>query len=199
MGHQSDITKNRTSLKNWQKDEEKTYQGEFQETYNKIKGAAGPSGKYRSLSTFSCIIQMFQLWGRSARPKPKHTYSHPKPCGKIVDEAKVELTGHSTKSGSPEASPNKHQTHGEAWWGNIMPWSCFSSDGTGSLVKIDRIIGSSSWSPLLDSWRLKTKSQSSTITAQGTNPSQQFSPGSPLKINRVECEQYLHERTPGEK
>ena len=44
--HNSDITKNWTSLKNWWKDKKKIGPGGCQEAYSNIKGAAGISGKY---------------------------------------------------------------------------------------------------------------------------------------------------------
>lgn len=50
MGGHSDMTKNRMSLKNRQKDKKKTHHGACQETCGNSEGATGVSGNSWSLS-----------------------------------------------------------------------------------------------------------------------------------------------------
>lgn len=61
VGHQSDITENRTSLQNLGEDKKKTSQDFCQATYCNIKGSAGLCGKYWSVHACDNLLYSLSL------------------------------------------------------------------------------------------------------------------------------------------
>uniref|UniRef100_A0A803K548 Transposase n=1 Tax=Xenopus tropicalis TaxID=8364 RepID=A0A803K548_XENTR len=140
-------------------------------TLKELQEYLASTGCVVHVTTIYHTLHMSGLWGTVARRKPfltkkniqarlhfaKTHLKSPKSMWEKVlwsDETKVELFGHNSKkyvwrknnTALHQKNPIPTVKHGG---GSIMLWSCFSSAGTGALVKIEGIMNSSKYQSIL--------------------------------------------------
>uniref|UniRef100_A0A674EJM0 Tc1-like transposase DDE domain-containing protein n=1 Tax=Salmo trutta TaxID=8032 RepID=A0A674EJM0_SALTR len=123
------------------------------------------------VTTISRILHMNGLWGRVARRKPFLTMKNIQARLKFAktniksakstwenvlwsDETKVELFGHNSKryvwrKNNTAHHPKNTMPTMKHGGGSIMLWGCFSSAGTGALIRVEGIMNSSKYQAIL--------------------------------------------------
>lgn len=140
-------------------------------TLKELQEFLASTGCVVHVTTISRLLHMSGLWGRVARRKPyltkkniqarlKFAKTHlksPKCMWENVlwsDETKVELFGHNSKryvwrKTNTAHHPNNTIPTVKHGGGSIMLWGCFSSAGTGALVRVEGIMNSSKYQSVL--------------------------------------------------
>ncbi len=131
-------------------------------TLKELQEFLASTGCVVHMTTISHILQMSGLWGGKKNIQAwldfaKTHYKSPKSIWENVlwsDENKVELFGYNSKRYVWHKNNTAHHQrntiptvkHGG---GSIMLWGCFSSAGTGALVKVEGIMNSSIYQSIL--------------------------------------------------
>ena len=133
-------------------------------TLKELQEFQGSTGCGLHVTKISSILHMYGLWGRMARRKPfltkkniqarlefgKTKIKSPKSMWENVlwsDETKVELFGHNSKryvwrKNNNALHPKNTIPTVKHGGDSIMLWGCFTSAGTGALVRVEGIMNS---------------------------------------------------------